>query len=65
MRLTKCLDCGGQVSKNAKACPHCGRDRTGGPLVRFLGWCVIIFFVIVFWPVILAALNGALYGFSG
>jgi rRNA maturation endonuclease Nob1 len=23
-QLQKCKDCGGQVSTNAKACPHCG-----------------------------------------
>lgn len=24
MALKKCLDCGKEVSGNAKACPHCG-----------------------------------------
>jgi len=26
-RLTQCVDCGGQISISAAACPHCGRPR--------------------------------------
>jgi len=29
--LTKCKDCGGKVSKNAKTCPHCGLKFTTVP----------------------------------
>jgi len=27
--LINCLDCGGQVSPNAKSCPHCGSQLFG------------------------------------
>jgi len=28
--LISCNDCGGKVSRQAKACPHCGRPVFGG-----------------------------------
>ncbi|MDP2417420.1 MAG: zinc ribbon domain-containing protein [Hydrogenophaga sp.] len=29
MALVKCSDCEKEVSKNAKTCPHCGKDTPG------------------------------------
>lgn len=38
MALEKCKDCGGQISKSAKACPHCGKPirRTSRSMKLFL-----------------------------
>ncbi len=33
MALTKCDECGGQVSDRALSCPHCGAPRRRAPAV--------------------------------
>jgi len=38
MALTSCRECGGQVSDEAKACPHCGAYRPGNQ--EWNGWGV-------------------------
>jgi uncharacterized membrane protein YdbT with pleckstrin-like domain len=57
MALTKCPDCGGQVSTEAKACPTCGRPpslpKSGELLMEvrpsWLGlfWYLLFFFLII------------------
>lgn len=44
MAVKKCKDCGGQVSSNAKACPHCGAVVKKG--VGVLGWLFVLFIVL-------------------
>ena len=35
MALAKCLECGKEVSRSAKACPHCGKpDPTVSDLAK-------------------------------
>ncbi len=48
--LAACLDCGGQVSKSAEACPHCGvkrvtTDQTAGAVVGLIVAVVILFWI--------------------
>ena len=31
--LTDCRDCGKEVSRKAKSCPHCGANKPGEPAV--------------------------------
>lgn len=38
--LTECPDCGGEVSKTAKSCPHCGRDFQGQQAAQGCGGCL-------------------------
>lgn len=48
MPLTQCLDCGNQVSDQAKACPQCGRPTRPRPslIVRtftlLVVWCALV-----------------------
>lgn len=44
MAVIKCHDCGGQVSKSAKACPHCGAKVK--KKVGVLGWLFVLFVVL-------------------
>lgn len=49
MALTKCKECGGQVSTTANACPHCGAKvpkQTGG-CGLVIGWLIIAFFLMM------------------
>jgi len=61
MALTKCKECGGEVSSKAKACPHCGavttnRTASASPTRRMkqkLGLIgALVLFVGVFMPVL-------------
>ncbi len=38
MALTKCRECGGEVSDWARSCPHCGAPRPGNPAWRGTGF---------------------------
>lgn len=50
MAVKACKDCGGQVSSNAKACPHCGAVAKKG--VGILGWLFVLVIVLpVAWGV--------------
>ena len=52
--LRPCKDCGQQISKKAKACPHCGRSLTRSSweqLKAILGFCVIGFTGLLIWLV--------------
>jgi hypothetical protein len=42
--VRECKDCGGKVSKSAKACPHCGAKQPKG--VGIIGWLFVIFIVL-------------------
>lgn len=41
-KLTKCKDCGAEVSKRAKTCPHCGVDKPGGGGSDSLYGCLVL-----------------------
>lgn len=47
--LVKCKDCGQAVSKNAKACPHCGATRKK---TSWVAWCVAAFMLLVMFNII-------------
>ena len=53
MALTKCKDCGREISKKAKACPHCGRQmkKEGvilkGCAILIVGFSFLIFILII------------------
>lgn len=55
MALTKCRECGGQVSTEATACPHCGavptrRGRgTRTPLISFVVVGLIVWVLVATW----------------
>jgi hypothetical protein len=53
MALTQCRECGGQVSTDARTCPHCGARQSSGKLGRGCAG----FFVIGILIVIIAALG--------
>lgn len=41
-KMKNCKDCGSEISKSAKVCPHCGKKQ-GHPVLRFiLGFFIII-----------------------
>ncbi len=44
--LTKCKDCGHQVSKRAKACPGCGAENPGN---RTSAFTYFISFIVMIW----------------
>ena len=48
-KLAQCKDCGKEVSKSAKTCPHCGAikpyESTGWPTV--IGILIILFILVV------------------
>ena len=46
MALTKCGDCGTEVSMEAKACPKCGRPMVRGAPWRLIGLLVILALVL-------------------
>lgn len=64
MKTIKCKDCGGTISKSAKACRHCGRDYTGGLLVKIAGTFALIVIFIICWPFLQIALYAFLQGFN-
>jgi hypothetical protein len=41
MSLVPCNACGGQVSKTAKACPHCGEKDPGKWKMKPLYWFIL------------------------
>ncbi len=43
-KLIKCASCGAEISKNAKACPHCGEPVPKG--TSLLTWLVLILFIV-------------------
>jgi len=46
MALTNCKECGGQVSKKADKCPHCGAKlKSGGSGCLWIFLIVVIFFI--------------------
>ncbi len=47
MSLTRCKDCGGSVSKSAKACPHCGAPVKRRGVISSLARLFIIVFLII------------------
>lgn len=56
MALTKCNDCGHQISESAAACPNCGALRPGPLLfitklfrfiLRFIRFIAILFIFII------------------
>ncbi len=50
MALGKCKECGGQVAKSAKVCPHCGAKQPKS--VGVIGWLFVIFVVVpVAWAI--------------
>lgn len=53
MAMTKCKECGTQISTKAESCPHCGAKRKKTSL---LTWLFLIFFVI---PVLISVFIGA------
>jgi hypothetical protein len=54
MSVHECKDCGGMVSSNAKACPHCGSTEhtpvSGGN--GLLGLIFLVFIICVGWHAI-------------
>jgi len=40
-KFTTCKTCGGEMAKNAKACPHCGAPHKKPFYKRFLFWFLI------------------------
>jgi uncharacterized paraquat-inducible protein A len=66
MALTTCKECGGQVSSEAAACPHCGyqlkQQATSGSSKFGLGCLVLIGLAIVlpFITAIILYLSGAM-----
>ena len=48
-KLAQCKDCGKEVSRSAKTCPHCGAikpyENTGWPTV--IGFLIILFILVV------------------
>ncbi|MCK5864701.1 hypothetical protein [Marinobacter adhaerens] len=44
MAVKECKDCGGKVSKSAKACPHCGSKQPKS--IGIVGWLFLIFVVL-------------------
>jgi uncharacterized paraquat-inducible protein A len=57
MALTTCKECGGQISSQAAACPHCGnqlkQSASGG--LATLGWgCLVILGLAILAPFITA-----------
>lgn len=44
MAVIKCKECGGQVAKSAKACPHCGSKQT--KQVGVIGWLFVLLIVL-------------------
>lgn len=51
MKLIPCPACGQSVAKNAKACPHCGRQRPGKDLADYVmqwGLVLVIGFALAF-----------------
>ena len=44
MNLTLCPDCGGSISKDANACPHCGRST--GRIAKRVKIGILIAFVL-------------------
>lgn len=49
MAITKCAQCGGQVSTDAATCPHCGapRKRAGTSPWTIIGWIFLGFVVLL------------------
>lgn len=43
MALIRCKDCGDQISRAARACPHCGRPQSRGRLGRGAFGLVVLF----------------------
>ena len=43
-KLIKCASCGAEISKNAKACPHCGEPAP--KKTSSFTWIVLILFVV-------------------
>ena len=44
-KLIKCSGCGAEISKNAKACPHCGEPVAKS--TSLMTWFVLILFIVV------------------
>lgn len=44
--LSKCKECGKEISRSAKTCPHCGAKGKSGCL-RIFVWAGLVFFVLV------------------
>lgn len=72
-RTTECPDCGGIVSINAKACPHCGRQfepekKQENPVLTaiatiFLVIGIIVLLILLF-PQIVGFVEGFWIGFN-
>lgn len=45
MAITKCKECGGQISTKAKTCPHCGAAIKKGSWLKWIGVLVLLFLV--------------------
>ena len=55
-KLVQCKDCGKEVSKSAKTCPHCGAKD---PYEGSAGWgCLAVIFLLVLLYFILWGLGG-------
>lgn len=52
-KLATCKDCGGQVSKSAKVCPHCGAKQKKSPW-RVVGGTIFLFIGIILFAVAIA-----------
>lgn len=46
-KLTECPDCGGQVSKSAKQCPHCGHEFKSRQELSGCGGCLSAIIIVV------------------
>ena len=53
MALTVCKECGGQVSKSASVCPHCGAPRKRK--TSRLTWLILILLALI----IIASIGGS------
>ena len=57
MALKKCRECGGQVSRSAKTCPHCGkRYPAGGFHLGTGGGCLLALLLLFFGPCVVSGL---------
>ena len=57
MKLKKCKDCGGEISKSAKMCPHCGAKIKSGCFSRLFKLLLIIVLVIAILGIIVKLLD--------
>jgi hypothetical protein len=52
MALRTCAECKGQISSDAKVCPHCGKKQGG---IGFFGTIVVVFIVLMVFGAILSS----------